>query len=433
MCRRPGDVSSTPGSTTLASVTNENDIAATPAGDASPVNEIDTPKAPLWRRILSIVLAIVAIVAILLSLVVAWEKTILKNEDQFVTTFEDLPSNDAVATVLSARVAERIVERSGVNDFVVRVLPDPLEFLAAPLTATISATIEDTAHDVITSDGFTDVWAATLRVTHRSVSAILSGNGDVISTEGGTVAIDLDAIADAAIARVENRGLSLPNLDIEFGEIVLYESEQLATAQSIASLTDTLGWLVPLAALILIAAALWAAPDRRWMVSFLGFGTALAVLIQLAALRTGRNTILGGIGDETAREAGSFVWQTVTEVLVQAAWALLALSLVIGFVAWVLGPSRHARVLSGWTRDTIERWGQPENTERSALSEFFTRWKRTVEIGIVVLAALFVLLGPVPTVLSVLATAIVAGAFIGAVEIVAGPSTEADTDLKVDA
>jgi hypothetical protein len=99
----------------------------------------------------------------------------------------------------------------------------------------------------------------------------------------------------------------------------------------------------------------------------------------------------------------------------------------------VLGPSRHARVLSGWTRDTIERWGQPENTERSALSEFFTRWKRTVEIGIVVLAALFVLLGPVPTVLSVLATAIVAGAFIGAVEIVAGPSTEADTDLKVDA
>lgn len=388
---------------------------------------------PRWRRILAIVLAVVAIIAIVLSLVVTWEKEVLGNEDQFVSTLEDVPSNDAVATLLSIRVADRIVERSRVINFVVDALPEPLEFLATPLTVTIRNTISETAYGVITSDGFTEVWVATLRITHRSVSAILSGNDAAVTSEGGTVSMDLDAIAELAVARLESRGITLPDLDIEFGELVLYESEQLAAAQTVVGAMDTAGRLVPLVALILIGAALWAAPDRRRMTSFLGFGSALAFLIFLALIRIAENATVGGIEDEIARPAALAIWDAAKELLVQTAWVLLAVSLVIGFVAWVNGPSRHARSLSAWTKESIERWRQPEGSDPSVVGELFDRWKRAIEIGVVVVAALFVMFGPVPTGLSVLATAVVAGLVIGAVEMVAGPSRKADSALDVEA
>lgn len=109
---------------------------------------------PLWRRIVASLLAVVAIIAIVLSLVVGWAKTTLTDEDQFVSTLADLPANDAVATTLSVRIADRIVERTGMTDFVVRVLPDQLEFLAASLTTAVTNTVADVTYEAITSDGF---------------------------------------------------------------------------------------------------------------------------------------------------------------------------------------------------------------------------------------------------------------------------------------
>jgi hypothetical protein len=261
----------------------------------------------------------------------------------------------------------------------------------------------------------------------------VSGGGDVISTDDGTVAINLDGIAELAVARVESRGISLPNLDIEFGELVLYESDQLAAVQTTARAIDKAGWLVPIVALMLIAISLWIAPDRRRMTSFLGFGTALGLLIALAAMRTGRNAIVGSIREEIPRDAGLVVWGAVTDLFVRAAWVLLAISFVIGFIAWIMGPSRHAKSLSRWTRSTIDRWGQSERSEPDALGDFFTQWGRVLEVGVVVLAVLFVLFGPAPTGLSVLATAIIAGAFIGAIEIAAGPSHDVDSTIEIDA
>jgi hypothetical protein len=300
-------------------VTDENNTAANPQGDTAPAEELAPLKAPLWRRVLANVVAVVAIIAILLSVVVAWEG---------------------------------------------------LGFLATPLIATISDSVTEISYNVITSDGFTTVWKATLRATHRSASVILSGNDTAIVSEGGTVAIDLNEIADVVVARVETRGITLPNLDIDLGEIVLYESDQLAAAQTVAASLDTAGWLVPLLALLLIAGALWAAPDRRRMTSFLGFGTAIGLLVLLSGLRTGRNVIFGGFENEISQRAGFVVWDTLVELLVQSAWAILVLALIVGVTAWAFGPSPRARRVVGWVKSTIGRWGQPEagdNTENETV------------------------------------------------------------------
>jgi hypothetical protein len=390
-------------------------------------------ESPMWRRILAIVLAVLSIVAVILSLVVSWEKTTLTDEDRFVATLASLPSDDAVATALSVRIADRIVERSGVSDFVVGVLPDPLGFLATPLTSTISDTIADATYAVVVSDGFTTVWTATLRVTHKSVSAMVGGTDGVIESEGGQVTLDLDAIASLAVSRVENRGLTMPNLDIEFGEIVLYESDELASVQSAASLVHTVGWWIPLIAILLITATIWVATDRRWMAGFLGFGTVVGSLILLVVARTGRTTILGDVEDEISREAGFAVWDAVTALLLQITWAALTLGLIIGISAWVLGRSPRAERIRGWAKSTAERWSDPDGAEASPFGKFVSDWKRTIEVGVGVVASLFILVGPPPSVLTVLVAVVVAFAAIGVVEVISGPtSVTTDNRTEVD-
>ncbi len=409
-------------------MTDENNNAPSAQGDTAPAEELAPLKAPLWRRILASVVAVVAIIVILLSVVVAWEKAVLQNEDQFVATLRDLPSDDAVATALSIRISERLVERTGVGDFVVDVLPGPLEFLATPLVATISNSVNEITYDVLTSDGFTTVWTTMLRATHRSATVILSGNDKAIVSEDGTVSIDLNEIADVVVARVESRGITLPDLDIDLGEIVLYESDQLAAAQTTASVLDTIGWVVPLLALLLIAGALWAASDRRRMTSFLGFGTAIGLLILLGSLRTGRSIIFGGVENEISQRAGLVVWDTLVELLVQSMWALLVVSLIVGLSAWAFGPSPRARRIVDWVKSTIGRWGDPAGGDETAVGRFVCTWKRPFEIGTVVIAALFILVGPAPTAGSVLVTAIVALVIIGVIEIVAGPSHDTEEE-----
>jgi hypothetical protein len=193
---------------------------------------------------------------------------------------------------------------------------------------------------------------------------------------------------------------------------------------------DTIGWLVPLVALLLILATLWSAVDRRRMAAFLGFGTALGLLIFLALLRTGRNAIFGGVEDVISRDAGLAVWDTLVAVLVGSAWAVLVLALIVGIAAWAMGPSPRAKRISAWTKGTLGRWGERGGGESSAVGRFFHEWKRPIEIGVVVLASLYILFGPAPSGLSVLITAVVGLAIIGVVEIVAGPSR--DTDAEMD-
>ncbi|MCZ6505187.1 MAG: hypothetical protein O6834_04295, partial [Actinobacteria bacterium] len=81
-------------------------------------------KGPVWRRILAGVLAVLAIIAVVAAVQALWLKTTLQDEDRFVAAFQQLPQDAAVASALSIRVANGVVEAAGVEVFVADALPD---------------------------------------------------------------------------------------------------------------------------------------------------------------------------------------------------------------------------------------------------------------------------------------------------------------------
>ena len=221
-------------------------------------------------------------------------------------------------------------------------------------------------------------------------------------------------------------------------EIVLWQSDEIAAASQALELIETLGWFLPLLALILIGLAIWVSADRRRTISALGFGSAIAFLVTLVLIDVTKANTVGAIEDDIARPAAVEIWETTVRFFVQASWALIVLGLIVGFVAWVFGPSERAQRVRTWWNETIERWrGDDATVPTSGFAGFIATWKRTIQWGAVVLGLLFIILVPDASAWAVIITALVVLVIVAVVEVVGGPNAppQAPTDttaIKAD-
>ena len=379
-----------------------------------------------WRKILAGVLAALAIITLVAGFSIVWLETTLGDEDQFVATLAPLPQEESVASVLALRVADGVVEAANVEGYVAEILPVELEFIALPVTNSITTVIAAASQEVISSDVFNAIWSTALRVTHKSVSAVLNGNDGALVAEGGQVAIDLDEVAAQVAEEVESLGFDLPEGDIELGAVVIYEDEQLAVVQAIAQTLDTASWFIPLLALVFIVAAIWVSYDRRRMTAILGFGTAIGLALSLIGLRMGRNWLINAIEEETKREAAGEAWDTIVNRLYEMMWAGLILALIVGIAAWVMGPGPRAIRARAWVSETIERWRRPVAADPNSFTNFVANWKPTIEVVAVAVGFIYIFFGPSPSGFSVLLTAVIVLAVVVATEVLAAPEPEVE-------
>jgi hypothetical protein len=171
----------------------------------------EAPASGRVRGTISLILVVLAVVVVVAGVLAAFVQTTIANEDRFVDTFAPLPQNEAVAVVISERLADELVTNGGVAEWVERALPPDLTFLAVPVTEGIYALTADTAEGIISSDAFLGIWQAALRVSHVSASAVLS--------TGGKVSIDLNEAAGEIVLALEDRGATvLSDLEIELPE-----------------------------------------------------------------------------------------------------------------------------------------------------------------------------------------------------------------------
>ncbi len=369
------------------------------------------------RSTISLTLVVLAVVVVVAGVLAAFVQTTIANEDRFVDTFAPLPQNEAVAVVLSERLADELVTNGGVAQWIEGALPPDLTFLAVPVTQGVYTLTADTAETIITSDAFAGIWQAALRVSHVSASAVLS--------TGGKVSIDLNEAARQVVSELEDRGVTvLSDLEIELPEIVVFESEQVASVAAPLEIIDTLGWFVPLIALILITGAIWLSLNRRRTIAAIGFGTALGLLLTLVIVRLIRAGTVAAIDDESLRAAAEAVWDTTLRFYRQSMWALILLALIVGFAAWIAGPSARAGRTREWWNHTIARWqGSGAEVPTGVVAGFVASWKRPLQWGTMGIGLLFLLLGPDPSVWSVVIPAVVVLAVVASLEVIAGPES----------
>ena len=202
------------------------------------------------------------------------------------------------------------------------------------------------------SPKFGQLFDALNRRTHDTVVDILTGKQTTLTKslgKSGQVVINLTPALNKLIDKLNSRGVTLFNpvksiLSQSSGlGLTVVQKSQVSKFSGAFNTLVTLGWAVPVIAVVLGVLGILIAVERRKTLLRLTIGIGLFTLVLLGALAYGRTTFLNEAGAHDFDVAVSAaVWDTLLRFLKQdLRWTLLA-ALVVALGAWIAGPARYA-------------------------------------------------------------------------------------------
>jgi hypothetical protein len=256
------------------------------------------------RRTLPLVLAVLAAVAVLGSVVVGYTTRALFDPDEFADRAVAALEDDAVAGELGRRATNDVVANE-------------------PDLVAIRPVIEDVITGVISSKTFRDLFRAGVADVHRT---LFEQDSDTF-----TLALaDIGATARGAVAAL-NPKLAKKIPANSAAEVIEGDPpEALVKVVQVADEIEPLPWLLLALAAILAGVAVWISRDRRATVLALGVAVGICAVLAVVGLNALRAILLTAIQESGARDAADGVWSAYlgdlsrTLYLVAAAGAVTA-------------------------------------------------------------------------------------------------------------
>lgn len=322
------------------------------------------------RQITSWVLAVLAVVATTLALLTVWTFRTLNNTELFVQRVGAVIEDEQVAAAIGTTAATELVDAIGLQDVLAERLPPELSVAAGPITAAATNLLAQGVTRLAQTPQVQQAFEVGLAAGHEVTIGILSGQDtEAISNEGGTVVLDLTPVinevitqgsdflsgvlerdipapqvtpdnVDAAVAALEDRlGVDLP---ADFGQVTLFESQNLATAQQAYQVARWSALLAPVAALLLIGLAV--AVSVRRLRTFLGIlvGTALAMLLVSLAVQPLKSSVVSSVAEQGLSGAVSDSFEIVFSSLRTGIVVVVVVGVIAALLLFLTGDSRAA-------------------------------------------------------------------------------------------
>lgn len=381
------------------------------------------PRGSFWRSFLVWLLIVLACLTAFGGAIAVWMRATTLDTDTFVNTVAPLIQEDAVATVVSNKAVEALFKEAEITKYLEEALPEDLKFVAEPLSSGMETVAEFAAKKILTSDQFQWVLEKMLRLAHSEAVAVIRGDAAVKLTEEGKVILDVGELLTDVRDQLVADGMGfLKNISIpeSAGQLVLFEADNLGMVKSMVKLLDTLHWILPLLSLILFAAAILIAKDRRKALMGAGVGLAIAMAFSLIVLRLARADLLGQIEDKEILEAAGIIWNRVLSGLVGTNWSVLALGVLVSIGAAIAGPYDWAVSLRKKTAELFKSWRERRKGGEKAtgpVGTFIGAHAGGLRIAGAAVAIVVLLLLPSLSVLAVIITAVIYVLYLGAIEL----------------
>jgi hypothetical protein len=148
-------------------------------------------------------------------------------------------------------------------------------------------------------------------------------------------------ITSQVLAVQQKLGITVPP---SAGQLVIMRSDQLKSAQDIASAVKGLAIVLPAIALLMFALAVYLARGRRRQtLRTTGWCFVVIGIVLLLIRRIGGNAVVNGLVKVASNKpAVHDVWTIATSLLFAIAVAMIVYGLVIVASAWLAGPTRPA-------------------------------------------------------------------------------------------
>jgi hypothetical protein len=344
-----------------------------------------------WRRGVTGVLVVLCCLGILCSMLTVWTSATFLNTDSWLSIVGPIGQNPKVIQTVSTYAASEVVSLLDVQGRAAQALPPRATFLAAPLTQVVQNFTQTHIADLMNTPKFHQLWININRRVHDQLLAALRGQTNVLHISNGVVTLNLIPVIDQGLQYVQqhlpgmlSQKVKLPDptelqvpqqaqqklsqalgvqVPSNLGQINLFQSAQLATAQQLLRLLDVLTVLLPILTAGLILATLWISPDLRRTLLQLGIGIAVTfIIVKLATGYLNQTVVSATDNNPTAQSVVQSTLQTVLGGFDTITSWLLAGGLVLAIGAFLAGKPEwfralYAKIKQGylWVKDQFQK------------------------------------------------------------------------------
>lgn len=365
----------------------------------------------LWRGIVSAICIVLASILVVVATVGTWARAELVDEQAFVSTFGPLAEDPDVQALVIDRASTLIIESLDVDQLTsdlfdgIQTLDLPprataaIALLRGPAAEGVKSLIGTGVTTAVESDAFPRVWQGALVASHRALVAVATNDssGAIAIGDAGEIGIQLGPIIEEVKAQLIANGFafasSIPAID---ATIVVAQAEALTMVSSIYALAISIGWWLPIIALVLFAAGIGVARSRRTAVIGTALGIAIAGFLLAAVFAIGGQAAgLAAPSLGIPAAAINAVYTQVIAAMADTAVLIGIIGLIVLFFAWVTGPSRPAVVVRRITTDvngSLRTWLAARGMRTGRFGLVLAQYAPAIQIAIAVLAALVLFL-----------------------------------------
>lgn len=352
--------------------------------NAAPEADQGPSRSETVRRAIAFTLVILTAVAVLAASMATWAKRTVLDNDRFTKVAETLVADqrvidaivDAVTPPILSLVEDVIPERED--------LPSSLAPLRPLLVRSLEGVVRQQLRDLLRSERGQDFVVGAISRAHATTMRLLDGRGlfdNALEVEEGQIRLDLLPLVQRGLVALQSKGvipsaIDLPeagsgdgvalleaafdkNLPDDFGTVVLYEGEAVATAQE--SLGQVQSALVLfqkgvvalwIAAVLLMVGALAVSIRRLRTLFQLGVAVAAAMtMFQVLVFRAAE--VLPEVATSPeARDVAAALIEAATSGLKRFAAILILAGVVVAVAGYLASRSADRAEASGAVEPT---------------------------------------------------------------------------------
>jgi hypothetical protein len=338
-------------------------------------------------------LVILGSVLAFLSVFAIWTERQALNTDDWVATSDRLIQNPTIRAAVGDYLVDQLYENVDVEAELKDILPGDTKDLAGPAAGGLRQVAGDGADRVLETSTAQTLWEDANRSAHEQLISVLENKGDAVSTEEGTVSLNLGSLLTNLADQVGFGQDLAAKLPPDAGQIEILRSDELKTAQNIATAIKGLALVLSILTFAAFAGAIYLSRDGRWVtvlasgVGLVAAGFAVIVFRQIA----GGIVVDQLVVTESAKPAGEAAWSIATSLMTSIATTVIVIGLLFALAGWLASPTASARA----TRRVIAP------TLRLHVAYVYT--------GLAIIVCFYFLTGPTQGLRSFLTTLIVAG------------------------
>ena len=397
-----------------------------------------------WRVPVAIVLIVLGCVVAPVAVLGVWAGNEVSDTGRWVATVEPLIHDPAIQNVLTDKITKQITSQinltgtidqasTQLNDKGLTRISSLLKTFGPQIASAVTGFIHSTVQRIVSGPRVAKLWVQVNTVAHQAVVKVLSGQGNgAISTSNGQITLNLGPFIAVVKQDLIDHGFSLAsNIPPVSPTLALFQAKDLSKAQSGYRLIKALKIVLPIVAIALLAAGVFAARGRRRALIWAALGLAGSMLVLAIGLIIARSIYLNSVPPTVLPgDAAAAAFDAMVHFIKVGLRVVLAVGLVIAIGAFFTGPSRAAiqtrsALKLGLSR--IRNFGESRGVSTGPFGQWVYVHRNVLRIGAVALfAVIFVFWGD-PTGLVVIVLVIFLLLVVGLIELIGRPPAKPGT------